>query len=108
MSRESGRVLFVSSIANAAGFLLMVLVLARLPVFGHSFFLHTLIGGSLLVVGGSQLIAFAICARVRPTRSNNRATRSAFCRPLAMPWVDNGSPTMSPTVIRGLSEENGS
>src|SRR5207248_3189033 len=46
------------------GFLLMVLVLARLPVFGHSFFLHTLIGGSLLVVGGSQLIAFAICARV--------------------------------------------
>jgi glycosyltransferase involved in cell wall biosynthesis len=46
------------------GLLFMVLVLARTPVFGHSFFLHTLIGGSLLIIAGSQLIAFALCARV--------------------------------------------
>lgn len=46
------------------GLVFMVLVLARIPLFGHSFFLHTLIGGSLLVVGGSQLIGFAVCARV--------------------------------------------
>jgi glycosyltransferase involved in cell wall biosynthesis len=46
------------------GGLLMALVIARVPLFGRHFFIHTLIGGSLLVVAGSQLIAFALCARV--------------------------------------------
>jgi glycosyltransferase involved in cell wall biosynthesis len=47
-----------------AGVLSMLLVLTDVPLFGHRFFIHTLIGGSLLVVCGSQLIAFALCARV--------------------------------------------
>jgi len=45
------------------GGLFMLLVLARVPLFGHEFFIHTLIGGSLLVVAGTQLIGFALCAR---------------------------------------------
>ena len=39
---------------------LMVLVLAHVSIFGHQFFIHTLMGGSLLVVVGTQLIGFGL------------------------------------------------
>jgi hypothetical protein len=45
------------------GAIVMVLVIARVPLFGHHFFVHTLIGGGLLVIAGSQLVGFAVCAR---------------------------------------------
>ena len=44
----------------------------------------------------------------RPTCSNSSATRSRLALPAAMPWTLSGSPTISPAVMRGLSEANGS
>ena len=45
------------------GALIMLLVFARFSVLGQSFFIHTLIGGSLLAVVGTQLLGFGICGR---------------------------------------------
>jgi hypothetical protein len=45
------------------GSVLMLLVLANVTVSGHGVFVHTLIGASLLVVVGTQLIGFGLCAR---------------------------------------------
>ena len=45
------------------GAVLMLLVLANVTVSGHGVFVHTLIGASLLVVVGTQLIGFGLCAR---------------------------------------------
>jgi glycosyltransferase involved in cell wall biosynthesis len=55
--------LFPGAFVGAIGTLLMALVFARASLFGHSFFIHTLIGGSLLVVVGTQLIGFGLCGR---------------------------------------------
>ena len=38
--------------------------LAGVSLLGHAFQIHTVIGGSLLLVVGSQLIAFGLCGRV--------------------------------------------
>src|SRR5215216_720119 len=46
------------------GAVAMLAVFAHGSLFGHTFDIHTLIGGSLLVVVGSQLIGFGLCARV--------------------------------------------
>ncbi len=43
-----------------------------------------------------------------PTRRNSSATRSIRSRRLRMPFTSSGSPTLSNSVIRGLSEPNGS
>ena len=45
------------------GAALMFLVLAHVSIFGRQFFIHTLMGGSLLVVVGTQLIGFGLCGR---------------------------------------------
>ncbi len=47
-----------------AGAAAMVAVFARASLFGHTFDLHTLIGGSLLVVVGAQLLGFGLSARI--------------------------------------------
>jgi glycosyltransferase involved in cell wall biosynthesis len=47
----------------ALGILIMALVFADVSIFGHELLLHTLIGGSLLVVVASQLIGFGLCGR---------------------------------------------
>ena len=41
----------------------MLLVFAGASLFGHGFYIHTLIGGSLLVVVGTQLVGFGLCGR---------------------------------------------
>ena len=41
----------------------MALVFAHASLFGHTFLIHTLIGGSLLVVVGTQLVGFGLCGR---------------------------------------------
>jgi glycosyltransferase involved in cell wall biosynthesis len=51
------------AIAGALGSLLMALVFAHVSLFGRGFFVHTLIGGALLVVVGAQLIGFGLCGR---------------------------------------------
>jgi glycosyltransferase involved in cell wall biosynthesis len=55
--------LFPGALVGAIGALLMSLVFARASLFGHFFYIHTLIGGSLLVVVGTQLIGFGLCGR---------------------------------------------
>ena len=42
----------------------MATVLAGTSLFGRTFHVHTMIGGSLLVVVGTQLLAFGLCGRV--------------------------------------------
>jgi glycosyltransferase involved in cell wall biosynthesis len=55
--------LFPGVFVGAIGALLMGLVFARVSLFGHLFLIHTLIGGSLLVVVGTQLVGFGLCGR---------------------------------------------
>jgi glycosyltransferase involved in cell wall biosynthesis len=47
-----------------AGIATMVAVLADASLFGRTLHLHAMIGGSLLVVVGAQLLAFGLCGRV--------------------------------------------
>jgi glycosyltransferase involved in cell wall biosynthesis len=55
--------LFPGAFIGAIGALLMMLVFGGASLFGHGFYIHTLIGGSLLVVVGTQLIGFGLCGR---------------------------------------------
>jgi len=55
--------LLPGAVIGGIGVLLMILALARAEVFGHVFEIHTLIGGSMLVVVGTQLIGFGLCGR---------------------------------------------
>ena len=55
--------LFPGAVIGGIGVLLMTLALVRASLFGHVFLIHTLIGGSLLVVVGTQLIGFGLCGR---------------------------------------------
>jgi hypothetical protein len=55
--------LFPGALLAAIGVILMTLVFAQASLFGHSFFIHTLIGGSLLLVVGAQLLGFGLCGR---------------------------------------------
>ena len=48
---------------GAIGAILMALVFAHASLFGRSYFIHTLIGGSLLVIVGAQLFGFGLCGR---------------------------------------------
>jgi len=47
----------------ALGSLIIIGVFAHLSILGHELLLHTLIGGSLLVVVATQLIGFGLCGR---------------------------------------------
>lgn len=55
--------LLPGALFGAAGVALMGLVFARASLLGHLFYVHTLIGGSLLVVVGTQLLGFGLCGR---------------------------------------------
>jgi Glycosyl transferase family 2 len=46
------------------GIAMMATVLAGASLLGRTFYVHTMIGGSLLVVVGTQLLAFGLCGRV--------------------------------------------
>jgi glycosyltransferase involved in cell wall biosynthesis len=45
------------------GALIMLLVFVHVPVLGRHLYIHTLLGGSLLVVVGAQVIGFGLCGR---------------------------------------------
>jgi glycosyltransferase involved in cell wall biosynthesis len=55
--------LLPGAVVGGIGVVLMALALAHASVFGHEFLVHTLIGGSMLVVVGTQLIGFGLCGR---------------------------------------------
>jgi len=61
---------------GAAGALIMLLVFAHAPLFGRTFYIHTLIGGSLLVIVGTQLFGFGLCGRAFAV--NQLGDRDAF------------------------------
>jgi len=46
-----------------AGVATMAAVFAHSSLFGHTFYVHTMIAGSLLVVVGTQLLGFGLCGR---------------------------------------------
>jgi hypothetical protein len=45
------------------GILIMATVLAHVSVFGRSWDVHSMIGGSLLTIVGTQILALGLCAR---------------------------------------------
>ena len=47
----------------ALGSLLMLTVFAHLTLFGRGFFVHTLIGSSLLIIVGLQVVGLGLCGR---------------------------------------------
>jgi glycosyltransferase involved in cell wall biosynthesis len=50
------------AVMSAAGVLVMAAVLARISFLGHQWDIHTLIGGALLLILGTQLMALGLCA----------------------------------------------
>jgi glycosyltransferase involved in cell wall biosynthesis len=52
-----------AALAGVIGLVLMALVFAHASFLGHTFQIHTLIGGSLLVVVSAQLFGFGLCGR---------------------------------------------
>jgi glycosyltransferase involved in cell wall biosynthesis len=54
---------FPGSVLSLLGVLVMLTVLAHVSVFGRSWDLHTMIGGSLLTIVGAQVLALGLCAR---------------------------------------------
>jgi glycosyltransferase involved in cell wall biosynthesis len=52
---------FLVALAGAAT---MAAVFAGATLFGHSLYVHTLIGGSMLLVVGTQLLGFGLCGRI--------------------------------------------
>jgi glycosyltransferase involved in cell wall biosynthesis len=55
--------LLPGALMAVAGALVMTLVFVHASLFGHTFFVHTLIAGALLVIIGVQLVGFGLCAR---------------------------------------------
>ena len=55
--------LFPGAATAALGALVMLLAFTQASIFGHTFLIHTLIGGSMLVVVGGQLLGFGLCGR---------------------------------------------
>jgi glycosyltransferase involved in cell wall biosynthesis len=50
-------------LAAFGGALTMTAAFANASIFGHTFYIHTLIAGSLLVIVSTQLLGFGLCAR---------------------------------------------
>src|SRR5262245_49043582 len=51
-------------LVGVLGALTLTAGIAHVTLFGHTFEIHTIIGGSLLVVVGAQLVGFGLCGRV--------------------------------------------
>jgi glycosyltransferase involved in cell wall biosynthesis len=52
-----------AAFAGAIGTLLIALVFAHASLFGRTYYVHTLIGGALLVIVATQLLGFGLCGR---------------------------------------------
>jgi glycosyltransferase involved in cell wall biosynthesis len=52
---------FPGALLCSAGTFMMVTVLAGINLFGRKWFLHTMIGGSLLLILGAQVLALGVC-----------------------------------------------
>ena len=63
---------------------------------------------ALPLAAGEAVRVAAEVAHVEADRLEQRLTRSTRSASVPMPWMTSGSATMSSTVMRGLSEPNGS
>jgi glycosyltransferase involved in cell wall biosynthesis len=52
-----------AAFAGVIGTLLIALVFAHASLFGRTYYVHTLIGGALLVIVATQLLGFGLCGR---------------------------------------------
>jgi glycosyltransferase involved in cell wall biosynthesis len=66
---HSPRHLFIlpGTAISVLGGLMSLLVLSRINLFGREWEVHTLIGGSLLLIIGTQLVSLGLCARAYAT-----------------------------------------
>jgi glycosyltransferase involved in cell wall biosynthesis len=55
--------LIPGAILSAAGALILLTVLARVDIFGRQWDLHAMIGGAMLTIVGTQVLALGLCAR---------------------------------------------
>jgi len=55
--------LIPGAVLAGLGILIMAIALAQVSVFGRSWDVHTMIGGSLLTIVGTQILALGLCAR---------------------------------------------
>jgi glycosyltransferase involved in cell wall biosynthesis len=55
--------LFPGALLTLLGALVLLTVLARVDVFGRQWDLHTMIGGAMLTIVGTQVLALGLCAR---------------------------------------------
>jgi glycosyltransferase involved in cell wall biosynthesis len=55
------------TVISATGALISLMVLAHLNVFGRQWDVHTLIGGSLLLIVGAQIVSLGLCAHAYAT-----------------------------------------
>ena len=59
--------IFPGAIMAVLGFLVEFIVIARLGIFGRHWDIHALIGGALLAIVGTQVVALGICAHAYAT-----------------------------------------
>jgi glycosyltransferase involved in cell wall biosynthesis len=80
---HSPRHLFIvpGTIVMAAGAVLSLTVLAHLSIFGRGWNLHTLIGGSMLLILGVQIVGLGLCAEAF----------TAYSMGYAEPWFERAS-----------------
>jgi glycosyltransferase involved in cell wall biosynthesis len=52
-----------AALAGVVGTILIALVFAHASLFGRTYYVHTLIGGALLVIVATQLLGFGLCGR---------------------------------------------
>jgi glycosyltransferase involved in cell wall biosynthesis len=55
--------LIPGAILSAVGALILLTVLARVDIFGRQWDLHAMIGGAMLTIVGTQVLALGLCAR---------------------------------------------
>jgi hypothetical protein len=55
--------LIPGTILSAIGALILLTVLARVNIFGRQWDLHAMIGGAMLTIVGTQVLALGLCAR---------------------------------------------
>ena len=55
--------IFPGMVMAALGALIELAVIAQIPILGRAWDIHTLIGGSLLAIVGTQIVCLGVCAR---------------------------------------------
>ena len=60
---------------GAVGLIMMMTVLSQVELFGRAWHLHTMVGGSLLTIAGSQVLSLGLCAQAYGSYFENETSR---------------------------------